>query len=467
MVRNSLSTLALLSTTVLSFGCVVYLDPMADAGNDDAGEDETAEADGETTGDEGDTFTSEPDTGDDSTDAYEDEGTDTDTGEDACVEAVDILFVIDNSGSMGEEQSHLVAAIPSMVTALDQSGLDWRIGVTTTDNGNVWCPAASTTPEAGRLVASSCKTRLGDFLFSDNVDVQDIACNDICSHTDIQTVSTVIDGVVHPAGPWVERVNGVANTVVMDGGNPVPLDPVEALSCILPQGVNGCGFESQLESMHLALLRANDANEAQFGFMREGAQLAVVFVSDETDCSSNKVWNEIFDPEGNKVFWSDPNSSFPTSAACWNAGMVCTGDPSGYDDCVATNKDIDGSHLPPGDDPDAVLHPIERYTETLAAIEDAKQQLDPSADVMVFGVVGVQSDGSLLFADVGDTDPAFQDSFGIGPGCTGEGGISAVPPGRMREVIEEFDGTMHSICNTQYIDAFQTIANRLTVGCGE
>ena len=120
-----------------------------------------------------------------------------------------------------------------------------------------------------------------------------------------------------------------------------------------------------------------------------------------------------------------------------------------------------------GPQADAVLHPIDRYTDTLAAIEAAKQQLDPSADVMVFGVVGVQTDGSLHFADIGNSDPAFQDSFGIGPGCTADGGIAAVPPGRMREVIEAFDGTMHSICKPQYVDAFQTIANRLTVGCIE
>jgi hypothetical protein len=454
--RLGLSTLALVSTSALSLGCVVYLDGMLDVG-DEVGETESGETD-----DSGDTFTSEPETGD------EDTADAADTGEDLCVEEVDILFVIDNSGSMGEEQQQLVAAIPSMVSALDLAGLDWRIGVTTTDNGNPWCPAGTTTPEGGKLVASSCRSRLGDFLFSDNVDVQDIACNDICSHTDIVTASTVIDGVVvEPAGPWVQRIDGAANTFVMEDDQAVPLDPIEALKCILPQGINGCGFESQLESMHLALARSNEPNEDQFGFLREGAQLAVVIISDETDCSYGKDWSEIFDQDGNKAFWSDPTASFPTSAVCWNAGMQCIGEGPVYEDCVVANKDVEGNLLPPGDEPGAVLLPIQRYLDTLSAIEDAKHQIDPAADVMVFGVVGVQLDGSMLFADVTETDPAFQDSFGIGPGCTGDALVTAVPPGRMREVFGEFDGTMHSICKPQYIDAFKTVANRVTVGCNQ
>src|SRR5688500_9758413 len=50
--------------------------------------------------------------------------------------AIDILFVFDNSGSMGEEQGALAASIDAMVTALEQvEGISYRIGTTTTDNG--------------------------------------------------------------------------------------------------------------------------------------------------------------------------------------------------------------------------------------------------------------------------------------------------------------------------------------------
>jgi hypothetical protein len=454
-----INTLALLSTSALLSGCVIYAGGSLDVGDDDFADTDVVGST-DTSDDSDDSITAE--TSEDGTD--DGDPTDTTTGTEECAAAIDILFVIDNSGSMGEEQGQVSAAIGSMVDTLDLAGMDWRIAVTTTDNGNPWCPAGTTTPEAGKLVASSCRSRLGDFSFSDVVDVQDIACNDVCAHEDIEIASTVIDGEVRP-GKWVERVDGVANTFVHEGDEIVEVDPVEALRCILPQGVSGCGFESQLESLQLALARSANENEDDFGFLRAGAQLAVVIISDETDCSYDKDWADIFAQDGNKAFWTDPTASFPTSGLCWNAGMECIGEGPEYDDCVARNRDIDGNDLPDGNNPDAVLHPIARYTETLAALEAAKTAIDPSADVMVFGIVGVELDGSLVFADVGDTDPAFQDSFGIGPGCVGEAESSAVPPGRMREVIGEFDGSMHSVCKTQYIDAFKTIANRVTVGC--
>src|SRR5262245_11439832 len=47
-------------------------------------------------------------------------------------QAIDVLFVIDNSGSMGQEQTNLIANFPAFISVLDQSGLDYRVAVTTT-----------------------------------------------------------------------------------------------------------------------------------------------------------------------------------------------------------------------------------------------------------------------------------------------------------------------------------------------
>ncbi len=48
--------------------------------------------------------------------------------------ATDILFVIDDSGSMSEEQATLQAGLSAFITALDASPIanDFQIGVTTT-----------------------------------------------------------------------------------------------------------------------------------------------------------------------------------------------------------------------------------------------------------------------------------------------------------------------------------------------
>ena len=57
------------------------------------------------------------------------------------VEGVDILFVIDNSGSMGEEQANLSSSFASLINVLEdpEFDADYRIGITTNDNGNPGC----------------------------------------------------------------------------------------------------------------------------------------------------------------------------------------------------------------------------------------------------------------------------------------------------------------------------------------
>ena len=47
-------------------------------------------------------------------------------------EKMDVLFVIDNSGSMGQEQTNLIANFPAFITVLNNSGMDYRVAVTTT-----------------------------------------------------------------------------------------------------------------------------------------------------------------------------------------------------------------------------------------------------------------------------------------------------------------------------------------------
>jgi hypothetical protein len=67
--------------------------------------------------------------------------------------AVDILFVIDDSGSMGDEQGVLASNFPAFLELLDKEhfGASYRIGITTT-------------AAVGKLELSSCRGRLVDFL---------------------------------------------------------------------------------------------------------------------------------------------------------------------------------------------------------------------------------------------------------------------------------------------------------------
>lgn len=47
---------------------------------------------------------------------------------------VDILFVVDNSGTMTQEQQRMADRFPGFVQSLNNAGLNWRIAIATTDN---------------------------------------------------------------------------------------------------------------------------------------------------------------------------------------------------------------------------------------------------------------------------------------------------------------------------------------------
>jgi hypothetical protein len=234
---------------------------------------------------------------------------------------------------------------------------------------------------------------------------------------------------------------------------------------VLPQGINGCGFESHLEGANLALRRTSSAEEDEFGFIRPDAHLMIVIISDEVDCSYNKDWETIFSSEfdgGNQVFWSRPEDPMPTSAVCWNAGVQCSGAGSPYDECHAEDYDVDGN--PTSDVDDAVLHPLSRYQ---AALDDLRASKAGShGQVFVFGILGVDptypSTRTIAYAQ--SPDPTFQDDFGIGEGCS-SATSSGLPPVRMLELIEGNALTaaspLHSICGANYGPALDAMISQV------
>jgi hypothetical protein len=413
--RNARAITALLPLLLTTSACIVSLGKLGEEEtdtNDDGASDTSASADG----------------ADGATDGSDDGMVDPTPTQ----RAVDILFVVDNSGSMGEEQANLVNSIDTLVATLETASppVDYRIGVTTTDNGNPWC--GTTGPEAGQLRATSCRSRPTEFVFNGatTIDSTQEACLDVCP---LETLG-IDDGA-----PWIDVKRSLGTTNVGDA-------VVDNLRCMLPQGIDGCGFESHLESLRKSVLRFGTEGDPSFGFHREGALLAVVIVSDEVDCSYN-IDNEdaesIFTPEGNRAFWSDPMSPSPSSAVCWNAGVSCTDAGGGDLDCVAEDYDVDGN--PTVDPAQAVLYPVERYTDQLVA-----------AGAYVFAIYGLATDGSVVYR-ASASDPEFQDDFGIGPGCATPNG-TAVPPVRIRELVTTLGGNEASICADGYQNAFNTFS---------
>lgn len=352
--------------------------------------------------------------------------------------ALDVLFIVDDSGSMSVPQSDLAANISSFTGPLIAAGFDTHVAVTTTDAGNLWCQGSSISdPENGAFVGTSCRDRLTDFTFAGQQTLNaEATCLEHCSES------------WSPDGTWFDASES-------DGA---ALD--EALGCLLPQGIAGCGFESTLESMHNALLGAPS------DFLRPNAHLAIVILTDEADCSfvrgpDNQIMEDVFGMDGPRTFWSLPEENVPTSAVCWNAGVNCA---SG--DCETVDLDPFGN---PTSDPNASsLHPIDGYLDNLIALRDERRP--NGGELFVYGIVGVPTDypetGTLTYAEGPDAmNPmSFQARYGIAPGCTRTNGTEivteAVPPARMRALIEnpEIDGQLFSICSDDMGPALQAMA---------
>jgi hypothetical protein len=378
---------------------------------------------------------------------------------------VDILFVIDNSGSMAEEQATLARNFERFIAKLEETDVDanYRIAVTTTDAGHVYS-CGPTGPEAGRFQLTSCLQRgEQEFIFNGTNRFAE-ACASICTHDELTTTPTrtLLDPQEKPR-PWLERIEGASNL-------PAGVGTVDAFQCFGPQGIAGCGFESTLEAMHLALLRAQQTEEPSYGFMRPGAILAIVFVTDEEDCSARKdpEFRDAWDPEGPGAFFSEENlEDGPTSEVCWNAGVECDGGPGTYTDCRPADKAVDGT---PTDGDHSVLYSVQRYIDFVQDVEDRKRELDGTADVLVAVLAGVPSgytDGQaeIVYSD-GD-DAQFLSDMGIGAGCDSANG-KAVPPVRLRAFAEAYalsdeieDRNVYSVCEDDYSPALEQIGNMI------
>ncbi|RKH63005.1 VWA domain-containing protein [Corallococcus llansteffanensis] len=160
----------------------------------------------------------------------------------------DLLFVIDNSNSMQEEQQAIVTELPAFLAALREGGgvaQEFRVGVITT----------------------SVYQRL---MLGDGTD-------SIRSFPDQEGR---LQPVKDEAGqPTAERF--------IESSDPLLLDKFQRL---VAQGTSGSGQETPFEAVRLAisgtLAQRPIAEGGNGGFLRDGARLLVVVVTDEEDCSS-------------------------------------------------------------------------------------------------------------------------------------------------------------------------------------
>jgi hypothetical protein len=379
--------------------------------------------------------------------------------------AVGLLVVVDDSSSMGpDRQARLAMAMPELLAALDEhpDPIALRVAVTTTDHTSPACDPA--TADDGALQLRSCMQHLEDFAPPAGpteepipADAAERACASVCDLPELRTVPSPVPGSAElRVRPWLERRGEWSNLE----GSP---DFAAALACAMPQGLRGCDFESPLQSMVAALWRGVDPDDLAAGFVANEGPMTVLLVTDEDDCSAVEEWGTVFDPDGSRRFWSDPEADAPTSAVCWNTGIVCEGGPGTYDECHPEN--IDTAEHVGAPEEHAVLTPVNAVIRELYDIEQARP-IAPWDDGMQLAIIGgvppgyATDEAELVITD-GQDDPEYALRYGVGPGCRDED-EAAVPPVRLRGV----SGALHSACDDDYGPALAAVGEGLVARLG-
>jgi hypothetical protein len=349
---------------------------------------------------------------------------------------VDILFVIDNSESMADEQAMLQGHFPALLTVLRnmQGGLpNLHFGVTSTDLGTspYQIPSCGPGGDAGNLLTGSCTNPA---LVPYIVDVAPSGCeitqdaSGCSAHTCSQahcahepSTHFVIDGNNCP------RCRNYAGESLED-----------VYSCLTSLGIWGCDFEQPLEAMVQALDSANTHNA---GFLRDNALLAVVFITDEDDCSASDP--SLFDDSQTGI---DSALGPLTSYRCFEFGVTCDINDRMHlglrQDCV------------PREDSAALLHPASRYIAFLESIKDPQ--------LLVIAAIAGPVYSQTVTVGWNELDqPEVQFSCSTDRG----GGRPGI---RMKSVIEAFNQeddlgwAYTSICAPTYTDAGQGVGSRIT-----
>lgn len=327
------------------------------------------------------------------------------------VPQVDLLFVVDDSGSMATEQDMLADGFPRFARAivtgdLDGDGAidfppvtDLQVGVVSTDMG--WIDRVD-----GELVPTDCAFLSG--------------------------MPGGLDGLLRPPNLSVDGCAEQPDETIVSYAEGDSIEAfADAFSCHARLGIDGCGFEQPLEAALKALTPSTSpihflggldghGDGANAGFLRPGSLLAVIVLTDEDDRSV-------------------------------------------MDDSFRETTTEEESVLG-----DAWLHPVRRYVDGLLAL-----RADPSL-VVFAAIAGLPLDlagpvDSRADADAILADPRMQNVYSprsrvnLAPACNSDINGSATPARRLVELAGELAGrsVVESICQDDFRPAIGVIAARL------
>jgi hypothetical protein len=351
---------------------------------------------------------------------------------------IDIVFEVDNSLSMDQEQANLVENFPVFIDILKKlpGGLpNVHIAVVTSDMG-----------------AGAFSGQVGGCGNPDNgvfVDTARAATDPVCATAHLNAGQHFISSA--------------------DGGtnNNFTGDIADVFRCLAQVGTTGCGFESHLESVRAALgddrgdpahgIPARPVPANNVGFLRADAFLAVISITNEGECSVPPD-SVLFDPDAAVVPTLGPLQTRCLSHTDRCDGRpvlaaVQAGQPAGpFQTCVADDDAFAA-------DPKRAAIPVPFYVDYFK-----RRKTDPSK-VFLSGIIAPPSPYALVI------DPTSVGGTGLkeGNSCTGAGKVFGQATPRMTEFFAAFNAQQTvttSICDGSYANAMTSIANQLSKGLG-
>ncbi len=335
------------------------------------------------------------------------------------IENVDLLFMMDNSGSMSQEQTAVAREIPNLVRVLASGDIDGdgeqdfppvvslNVGIISSDMGT-----------GGVVVQGACER---DPNFGDDGVLRN-------------TGNVAISGCAATYDP------NFLNFRPADGGDPVAF--AADVECLAVLGTNGCGFEQQLEAVLKAVTPSTSAitfgmgtvghaDGQNRGFLRDDSLLVVLMITDEDDCSA-------LDPD----VYNRMSTRYPAP----ELNLRCFQYPE-------------------------AVHPVERYTQGLLAT-----RADP--DLLIFAAItGIPDDlnpnpeGPIDYAAI-LADEDMQERVNpmmpqeLAPSCDRPGTGRAFPPRRILTLAQQLEAggansLVQTICQDDYTGAIQGVINKI------
>ena len=357
------------------------------------------------------------------------------------IDKVDLLFMVDNSGSMSQEQSALREQFPKLISVL-----------------------ASGDPGMGKEKFPPAKDlHLG--VVSSDLGLVGISDIDKC-------VGLGNDGIMQNEPRLQGCKASYPRFLSYRAGLNTPEEVANDFACVAMLGTNGCGFEQQLEVSLKALWPAADkritflGDSNNFGMLGHGdtdnqgflrsdpvqglSLLAIILVTDEEDCSSMSTVH--FTPNS----YLDPN--IPADAQLMMQGLNVR--------CNFNEQN---------------LYQVSRYINGFKALRPQNENL-----VIFAGIVGVPPEtvNTQVLGNLKLEDPASRDQFytnilnhalmqpvveqngtpndpgddTMRPSCNTARGV-AYPPRRIVEVAKGFgeNGIIQSICQDDFGPAIDAI----------